>query len=226
MIDWSSLDTVFLDMDGTLLDLHFDSHFWLTHLPRRYAELKSMSHEDARAHIIPMIESEKGSLKWYCVDYWSDRLDVDITALKREVSDRIAYRPHAESFMAAIRASGRRSVIVTNCHPKPLALKLERTGLDRHVDRVLSTHNFGRPKEDLQFWQELARIEPFEPARTLMVDDSLPVLDSARRAGIAHLLAILAPDSQAPTRERFPDMPGIAHFDEVLAHIQPIPTTA
>ncbi|MGP4845339.1 GMP/IMP nucleotidase [Marinobacter sp. 1Y8] len=225
MIDWSSLDTVFLDMDGTLLDLHFDSHFWLTHLPLRYAELKSLSHDEARAHIIPMIESEKGSLQWYCVDYWSDRLDVDITALKREVSERIAYRPHAESFMAAIRASGRRSVIVTNCHPKPLALKLELTGLDRHVDRVLSTHDFGRPKEDIHFWHELNRVEPFEPARTLMVDDSLPVLDSARRAGIAHLLAILAPDSQAPVREHIVDMPGIAHFDEVLSQIQPIPTT-
>ncbi len=33
MVDWSTLDTVFLDMDGTLLDLHFDNHFWLEHLP-------------------------------------------------------------------------------------------------------------------------------------------------------------------------------------------------
>ncbi|WP_111498535.1 GMP/IMP nucleotidase [Marinobacter bohaiensis] len=216
MIDWPALDTVFLDMDGTLLDLHFDSHFWLEHLPRRYAELKAISHEDARAHIIPRIESEKGSLQWYCVDYWSDRLDVDITALKREVGDRIAYRPHARAFMAAIRASGRRCVIVTNCHPKPLALKLEKTGLDQHVDRVLSTHDFGRPKEDLQFWADLADTEPYRPERTLMVDDSLPVLDSARRAGIGHLLAILAPDSREPVRPAHDGLASIAHFDELL----------
>ena len=35
---WRDIDTVFLDMDGTLLDLHFDIHFWQTHVPRRYAE--------------------------------------------------------------------------------------------------------------------------------------------------------------------------------------------
>ena len=226
MIDWSALDTVFLDMDGTLLDLHFDSHFWLDHLPRRYAALKSVDPEEARTSIVSMIESEKGSLQWYCVDYWSERLDLDITALKHEVADRIAYRPHAESFLGAIRNSGRRCVIVTNCHPKPLELKLERTGLDRHVDRVVSTHDFGRPKEDVQFWSDLAGLEPYDPARTLMVDDSLPVLESARRAGIAHLLAILAPDSQIPERKALADFLGIRHFDEILEHIQSVPTSA
>ena len=55
MIDWSSLDTVFLDMDGTLLDLHFDNHFWLEHLPRRYAEQFDLTPEDAKNTLIPMI---------------------------------------------------------------------------------------------------------------------------------------------------------------------------
>jgi FMN phosphatase YigB (HAD superfamily) len=29
MLDWADIDTVLLDMDGTLLDLHFDNYFWL-----------------------------------------------------------------------------------------------------------------------------------------------------------------------------------------------------
>ena len=29
-IDWTQLDTILLDMDGTLLDLEFDNHFWGT----------------------------------------------------------------------------------------------------------------------------------------------------------------------------------------------------
>ena len=37
------IDTVLLDMDGTLLDLHYDNHFWLEHLPQRYAELHGIS---------------------------------------------------------------------------------------------------------------------------------------------------------------------------------------
>ncbi|MGD8938682.1 MAG: haloacid dehalogenase, partial [Gammaproteobacteria bacterium] len=38
MIDWTQIDTVLLDMDGTLLDLHFDNHFWREHVPLRYGE--------------------------------------------------------------------------------------------------------------------------------------------------------------------------------------------
>ena len=37
MIDWDSIDTVLLDMDGTLLDLHFDNYFWTEHLPDIYS---------------------------------------------------------------------------------------------------------------------------------------------------------------------------------------------
>jgi 5'-nucleotidase len=32
--DWREIDTVLLDMDGTLLDLEFDSHFWLSLVPQ------------------------------------------------------------------------------------------------------------------------------------------------------------------------------------------------
>ncbi|MEK9134555.1 MAG: haloacid dehalogenase, partial [Pseudomonadota bacterium] len=29
MVAWNNLDTLLLDLDGTLLDLHYDNHFWL-----------------------------------------------------------------------------------------------------------------------------------------------------------------------------------------------------
>ncbi|HAB09291.1 MAG TPA: haloacid dehalogenase, partial [Alcanivorax sp.] len=32
MIDWDNIDTVLLDMDGTLLDLAFDNWFWQRHV--------------------------------------------------------------------------------------------------------------------------------------------------------------------------------------------------
>lgn len=227
MVNWLSLDTVFLDMDGTLLDLHFDTHFWLEHLPRRYADHFHLSPEEARDTIVPMIMAERGTLNWYCTDYWSERLALDITGLKAEVGDRIAYRPHVRDFLEAIRNTGLHSVIVTNCHPDPLALKLERTGLGDLVDHIVSSHELGKPKEDPAFWRDLAARQPYEPAATLMVDDSFPVLESARQAGIGQCLAILAPDSQQPARDRHPDIPSIHHFDEVLPALkqrQPLPS--
>lgn len=216
MIDWSRADHVFLDMDGTLLDLHFDNHFWLEHLPRRYGEKNQLTTDQARDLVVPMIMAERGTLNWYCTDYWSDRLDLDITALKAEVGDRIAYRPQVRDFLHALRYNRLRPVILTNCHPDPLRLKLDRTGLDRLVDDVISSHDLGAAKEDQAFWDNLLHRHPHDRERAIMVDDSFPVLESARRAGIGQCLAILAPDSQQPDRDPHPDIPAVAHFSEIL----------
>jgi putative hydrolase of the HAD superfamily len=42
-IDWSRIDTVLLDMDGTLLDLRFDNWFWQELIPSRYAAAHGLS---------------------------------------------------------------------------------------------------------------------------------------------------------------------------------------
>ncbi len=214
MLDWNAIDTVLLDMDGTLLDLHFDTYFWLEHLPVRYAQTHGLEHKHAKQQLIERIMLEQGTLNWYCVDYWSEQLKVDVEALKREIVDKVAFRPHVTDFLQALRQQGLRSVIVTNAHQKSLQLKLEKTGLDRYVDRILCSHDFGLPKEDRAFWELLRQSEPFDPSRTLLVDDSLAVLRSARDYGIGHLLSIIQPDSQQPGRQ-IDEFRAIHHFDEI-----------
>jgi putative hydrolase of the HAD superfamily len=214
MFDWSTIDTVLLDMDGTLLDLHFDTYFWLEHLPARYAQTHGIEPEYAKRQLTERIIREQGTLNWYCVDYWSEQLGVDVVALKREISHKVGFRPHVTDFLQALRQHGFRSVIVTNAHQKSLQLKLELTGLDRYVDRILCSHDFGLPKEDVTFWDRLHQQEPFDPARTLLVDDSLAVLRSARDYGITHLLSIIQPDSQQPERQ-IDEFRAIHHFDEI-----------
>lgn len=200
MINWNDIDTVFLDMDGTLLDLHFDNFFWLQHLPQRYAEIKQISKEHATEHLHTLIEKEVGSLNWYCVDFWSESLGVDIRQLKEEVQHLIAFRPHVEHFLETLKQTHHRVVLVTNAHHKSLNLKLSITGLDRYVDNIVCAHDLHKPKEDPDFWQALQAIEPFDASRTLFIDDSLPVLRSAEHYGIKHLLTIAQPDSQQPKR--------------------------
>lgn len=214
MIDWPRINTVLLDMDGTLLDLHFDNHFWLIHLPQRYSEIHGVDAEVARQYLLQTINAEKGSLNWYCLDYWSERLGLNIRKLKEEIRGRIAFRPQVPDFLQQLRERGLRVVIVTNAHHDSLSLKLETVGLEPLVDRIYSTHSFGKPKEDPAFWADLQRVEPFQLSDTLLVDDSIPVLESARRFGFEHLLAILAPDSQQASRAA-PDFAGVHHFDEV-----------
>jgi 5'-nucleotidase len=124
MIQWSQIDTVFLDMDGTLLDLHFDNHFWREHMPRRYAEYHGLDEAVARAHLDQHYERHAGTLNWYCLDFWSSELALDIVQLKEEVVHLIAVRPDVPAFLKALRDSGRRVVMVTNAHPKSLGLNV------------------------------------------------------------------------------------------------------
>lgn len=199
-LDWSAIDTVLLDMDGTLLDLHFDNHFWLAHVPLRYAERLGVSDEVAREQLMGRYHSRAGSLEWYSVDYWQNELELDIMRLKEEVAHLIAVHPGVTDFLEAVRAAGKRILLVTNAHHKSVTLKMARTGLEPHFDGIITSHELGLPKEDRGFWALLQAREPFDPQRSLLVDDSLPVLDSARDFGVRHLLAVLRPDTRQPSK--------------------------
>ncbi len=215
MIDWPRIDTVFLDMDGTLLDLYFDNHFWLEHMPRRYAEYHGLAPEVARAHLTAHYARHSGTLNWYCLDFWSSELALDIMQLKEEVAHLIAVRPDVPAFLQAVRASGRRVVMVTNAHPRSLDLKMRETRIDAYFNTLISSHRVGLPKEHPDFWQGLRAIEPFDRQRTLFVDDSLPVLKSAQAYGIAHLLAVCNPDSKQPHKD-CGEFPAITSFAQVM----------
>ncbi|MGA9851984.1 MAG: GMP/IMP nucleotidase [Gammaproteobacteria bacterium] len=212
--DWSRIRTVFLDMDGTLLDLHFDNYFWCEHVPLRYSEHHGLSLEDARAELTPRFRAMEGTLQWYCLDYWSVELNLDIVALKHELRHLIRVHSGAEDFLRWLHASGQRLVLVTNAHADALALKLECTHIDRYFDRVVSSHEFGYPKESAAFWERLHVIESFDPQTSLLADDSLPVLRVARDYGIRQLFAMRRPDSQQPSREigEFPSVESLAEL--------------
>jgi 5'-nucleotidase len=196
--EWDHFDTVLLDMDGTLLDLRFDNFFWRELVPERYAALTGLPHEQAVAMLMPRFAAAQGTLEWYCLDHWSRELGLDIAALKREAEDHIDFLPDVPEFLGAIRQLRKRSVLVTNAHRCSLAIKLERTGLAGYLDAVHSSHDLGVPKEDADFWPRLRAIEPFEPVRTILVDDSLPVLRAAHAFGIGRVVAVLRPDSSQP----------------------------
>ena len=200
MLDWRDIDTVLLDMDGALLDLHFDSHFWLEHLPRRYVELHHL--DQATQDILrDRIIREQGTLNWYSLAYWRQELGVDIVALKREVQHLIGLRSDALDFLTWLKQQHPRVVLATNADRESLALKLPLTGLEQYLDAIVSSADVGVPKERQEFWFALQEIEPFDPQRTLFIDDNPAVLESAREFGIRHLLGIKQPDSQRPERE-------------------------
>jgi putative hydrolase of the HAD superfamily len=192
---WQDIDHVLLDLDGTLLDLDFDSHFWQSLVPQAWGATRGLDAAAAQAILQPRFDACEGTLPWYSTEYWSSELGLDIAALKRQDAGRIRWLPGAQRFLAAARARRKRVVLLTNAHPQALALKHECTGVLNHVDASYSAHVLGAPKEDLRFWRALRQVEPFEAARSLFVDDSATVLRAARAAGVRIIRAIRRPDS-------------------------------
>jgi GMP/IMP 5'-nucleotidase len=198
--DWDRIDTVLVDMDGTLLDLAFDNFFWLELVPQRYASLHGLSVAAAQAALTSRFAARVGTLAWYCLDHWTRDLGMDLKALKREHREHIRFLPGAPEFLAAVRRRGKRVCIVTNAHRDTFEVKAEHTGIDRLVDAVVCSHDFAAPKESAEFWRALERHEPFDRGRTLLLEDSVAVLAAARSHGVQHTVAIRQPDSRQPLR--------------------------
>jgi 5'-nucleotidase len=203
-----------MDMDGTILDLHFDTRFWLHHVPTVFGARLGLDRDRAWALLEGKLRRMEGTLQWYCLDYWSKELELDLVLLKNDLVHLIRYRSGAREFLVRVRASARRVILVTNAHSQSLALKLHHTDLGDLVDGTVTSHDFGHPKESAPFWQALAMQHPFDPAHTLFVDDSLPVLRAAKQFDIAHLLAVAKPDSQLPTRDTC-EFAALHHFDDI-----------
>lgn len=196
-INWQSIKTILLDMDGTLLDLHFDNYFWQEYLPKHWGKLNNMEVDEAKAQLKEWYLKEAGTLSWYCLDFWTDRLEFNVLELKADVEHLIQYRPHAETFLDKLSADSNYSVImVTNAHQDLIKMKADKTGIDSFFDEIVSSHAIGHAKEAQEFWIKFRSNYPFDPDEALLIDDNLTVLRAAREFGIKNLLTISKPDSK------------------------------
>ena len=218
MPPWADIDTVLLDMDGTLIDLRFDNYLWNVAVPERYAEHEKIDRGRAIELLYRDMLASKATLDFYDLDYWTHKTGLDINALHTELKTLIRYRPGAPELAAAIRDAGKTAVLATNAHPRSIAVKHEVTGLLDHLDACYSAHELGAPKEDARYWHRLAQRlnDTYQPAHTLLIDDNDVVLAAAQRAGIGHLLCVAQPDSTGAPRT---DLPFKAVYD--FAEIMP-----
>ncbi len=198
LIDWRRAEVLLLDMDGTVLDLNFDNHFWTRAIPQHFAELRGMALQEAVDELLPRFRAAEGRLDWYCVNYWSRELGLDVMGLKQSYAADIAPLPGAEAFLAEQRAAGRRLWLVTNAHPETLRLKLQQVSIGDYFEQQVSSHELGFPKEDARFWSAFARLCPVPAERCVMFDDNHSVLRAAQVHGIGQVVRITRPDTRLP----------------------------
>jgi putative hydrolase of the HAD superfamily len=200
LINWQDIDTVLLDMDGTLLDRHFDDHFWLEHVPLRYAAKHALHLAESKEKLYAMFRSQENTLNWTDLDYWSEQLGLDIPLLKQEVDHLIAVHPDVIPFLEFLQREKKGVHLVTNAHGKTLSLKMKKTRLGSYFDTVISAHDLGLPKEEVAFWEVLQGRISYDPARTMLGEDSEKNLETAGEYGIAHLIFISSSSSAQTPR--------------------------
>jgi len=88
--------------------------------------------------------------------------------------------------------------IVTNAHEAGVSVKAAKTGLNRHVDRILDAFEVGYLKMRPEYWPACQRLLGFDPDRSLYVDDDEGCLSAARQFGIGHIIHSAKSSSQLP----------------------------
>lgn len=212
---WDEINWVLLDMDGTLLDKHFDDYFWETLVPQEYARRRGLDPAAARQEVFARYQREEGTLNWTDIDFWSEQLDLDIPALKESIRHLIEVHPDAEDFLKFLQKMKKRVALVTNAHWKTLDLKMAHVGLLGYFDEVISSFDLGAPKEEMSFWEVLRECLQFDPKHTLLVDDNADVLATARRYGIRYTYYKAKSSSRIPANHH-PDFPTIESFHELM----------
>src|SRR3989337_2339303 len=176
VFSWNAIETVLLDMDGTLLDKYFDDYFWERLLPEEYARRYRLDIMEARHTLLSRYKQEEGKLTWTDLDYWSKEFDIDIPALTEQIHH------------------------VTNAHYKTLDIKLKKTEIGKYFDSVVCAFDIGLPKEESNFWEKAAKVIRFNKETTMLVDDTENVLLSARAYGIRYLILKPRPSSRGALR--------------------------
>ena len=100
----SDKDCFLLDLDGTLLDLKFDHKFWFEHVVLCFSQKEKIEFEDAKNTLSELYKNERGTLKWYCTDYWSQKLGLDLKRITETYMNDIQDFKGTHSFLANLQS--------------------------------------------------------------------------------------------------------------------------
>ena len=198
---WKAIETFFLDMDGTLLDLAFDNFFWHEHLPKIYAKSKGISFVTAKSEFEQMYKRKENTIQWYSLKHWSDVLQIDLLSELLTTKNEIKILPKVKDFLYLLKKNNIKVFLLTNCPRDMLHVKLSQTKLWGFFDEIVSSEDFNFPKESIDFWNILKAKYTYKHDATVFLDDSKNVIDFSVKHGLKKVFLISNPDSSKKSQD-------------------------
>ena len=195
-LNWSEIDTVLLDMDGTILDLSFDDYIWNKEIPKNLAKRQNIKFNQAVSILEQKMKTVEATLNWYCFDFWEKKIDIDINSIEEKFKQKIKIKKDAITFLTSSLLKTKQMILVTNADKRGLIRKLDTTGIRQYFDDVICSHDFNYAKEEAQFWSSLRKKNKINFERTLLIDDNLSILNTAEKIGIRYLRGVSRPNSK------------------------------
>ena len=192
---WNSIETFFLDLDGTLLDLAYDNYFWHEHIPNIYAKKYNMNFIQAKNDFEKKYKEKKDTLDWYSLNYWSQRIGVNLEHEVLNTKNKIQIFPGSINFLRNLKKHNLKIVLLTNCPRNMLHIKITQTKLWGYFDKIISSEDYGFSKENNNFWKCLDKELLYCKNTSVFIDDNQEVLKCSYNNDIKNVFCINFPDS-------------------------------
>jgi len=214
-IPWDEIDTVLLDMDGTLLDFHHERYLWREKIPAAYAKKNNMTFQDAVDELTPRFMRERPTVRWGNISFWEKKLGLNIWDLKYQDKHLLFLHPHTVNFLKFIKRNNKRTYIVTSADRKEIDIELGHTKIAHYFDGFFSAVELGHSKFDQRFWKKVDKKLRLNGERTLVADDDEDTLHAAKNHGVKWLVFKGKYHSKEPPKFS-KDFISVRHFDDII----------
>ena len=162
------------DMDGTLINQSFADAVWLEGIPRLYAKKNKTGFNEAKKYIAGEYEKiGSGSIKWYDIRYWLEKLGLCTTwqSLLNSYRDKIMVYSEVPQLLNIFRKKYR-LIIISNAAREFLNIELETTGLKHYFCHIFSVvTDFKQTKKQITVYQHICGTLNVEPSQLIHVGD-------------------------------------------------------
>lgn len=214
-INWDKIDTVLLDMDGTLIDQHHEDVFWGTMVPEAYARKHGISVKEAEGIVFGKYDAKKCHLDWGNIDAWEKDLGMKLWKMRRRIKPFIRLHPHTARFLRFLKRRGKKVYLVSSAPRSAIDFELAHTKIGKYFDGIYTQTDIGKSKHDGLFWKRLQRKLKFDRHRTLLAEDNEGIARAAKKFGMKYVIFKSKSSSRKP-----PYIPRgllcVRHFDDIL----------